>query len=73
MKVMVVNGQWRGECIDHSPKQGGGQLPPFKGALTACHPHQKNIRRTDAMMNKPTRTSPSAASIEKPNSKPNPI
>jgi hypothetical protein len=34
MANSVVNG------LTNHPSRGGGQLPPFRGALTACHPHQ---------------------------------
>jgi hypothetical protein len=35
--------------IDQLPKQGGGQLPPFRGALTARHPPpMQNNHRTSA-------------------------
>jgi hypothetical protein len=33
-----VNWRMGWSMIDQFPKQGGGQLPPFRGALTACHP-----------------------------------
>jgi hypothetical protein len=29
--------------IDQLPKQGGGQLPPFRGALTPRHPRQRTF------------------------------
>jgi len=34
----MVNWSIAGSIIGQLPKQGGGQLPPFKGALTARHP-----------------------------------
>ncbi len=51
-------GQFIGQSIDQFPHgSGGGQLPPFKGALTACHPQQLIdrvcSRRADARMNTP--------------------
>jgi hypothetical protein len=36
----VVNWSMVWSMIDQFPKQGGGQLPPFRGALTARHPHR---------------------------------
>src|SRR5689334_814919 len=33
----VVKGLITRSIIGQSPKQGGGQSPPLKGALTACH------------------------------------
>lgn len=35
---MVVNWSMEWSMSDQLPKQGGGQLPPFRGALTARHP-----------------------------------
>lgn len=35
---LVVNWSLTRSIIGQLPKQGGGQLPPFKGALTARHP-----------------------------------
>ena len=40
---MVVNWSMVWSMIDQLPKQGGGQLPPFRGALTARHPHTISI------------------------------
>jgi hypothetical protein len=34
--------------INQLPKQGGGQLPPFRGALTARHPHQSTLATSAA-------------------------
>jgi hypothetical protein len=31
-------GQFGGELGTNSPKQAGGQSPPFKGAIDRCHP-----------------------------------
>jgi hypothetical protein len=58
---VVVNWSIPGQLIDQFPHgSGGGQLPPFKGALTACHPQQlidrTCSRRTDATMNMPRGT-----------------
>ena len=35
---VVVNRSITRSIVDQLPRQGGGQLPPFKGALTARHP-----------------------------------
>ena len=34
--------------IDQFAKQGGGQWPPFRGALTARHPHQRPITHPES-------------------------
>src|SRR4051794_25220938 len=39
-RMIVVNWSMVWSMIDQFPKQGGGQLPPFRGALTARHPHR---------------------------------
>jgi hypothetical protein len=38
---LVVNRSMTRSIIGQLPKQGGGQLPPFKGALTARHPRPR--------------------------------
>jgi hypothetical protein len=56
---MVVNGQFLGQLNDQFPMAAVVvNCPPFRGALTACHPHQPIHRArqllplADAVMNK---------------------
>ena len=44
---MAVNRSITRSIIGKMPKQGGGQLPPFKGALTARHPTSSAVTPAD--------------------------
>jgi hypothetical protein len=59
---MVVNGQFLGQLNDQFPMAAVVvNCPPFRGALTACHPHQgihhPRKRLMPTVMNKPRPTS----------------
>jgi hypothetical protein len=47
----MVNGMVN--ALTNAPSRVVVNCPPFRGALTSCHPPQKNIRRTDAVRTRP--------------------
>jgi hypothetical protein len=40
-------------ALTNAPSRVVVNCPPLRGALTSCHPPQKNIRRTDAVRTRP--------------------